>query len=63
MTGSKPYKGLSDEEVRAAFVKGHYLDLESLVIFKSVITKCWRQSYLSTDEVLRDVKSEGIIQY
>ncbi len=63
MTGFKPYKGLSDEEVRAAFIKGHYPDLESLVAFKSVIAKCWRQSYLNADEVLRDVKSEGIIQY
>ncbi|KAF1953187.1 kinase-like protein [Byssothecium circinans] len=58
MTGSKPYNDLPDHEVSAAFAKGRYPDLECVSAFKNVITKCWRQSYTSTEEALLDVKLE-----
>jgi hypothetical protein len=62
MTGSKPHSELSDEEVCIAFTKGRYPDLESLPAFKDIIVGCWKQSYASADEVLNDVKSEGMAQ-
>ncbi|KAF2241783.1 kinase-like protein [Trematosphaeria pertusa] len=58
MTGSKPYKDLPDHEVSAAFSEGRYPDLESVSAFRNTIMRCWRQSYATTEEALRDVKLE-----
>jgi len=63
MTGSKPYKDLPDYGVSTAFVEGRYPDLESLAAFKNIIAKCWKQGYISTEEVLLDVKLEGISNF
>jgi serine/threonine protein kinase len=59
MTGLKPYKDLPDHEVSAAFSKGHYPDLESVPALKNTIMGCWRQSYATAEEALRDIKLEG----
>jgi serine/threonine protein kinase len=59
MTGSKPYKDLPDHEVSPAFSEGRYPDLRSLPAFRNAILGCWRQSYATVDDALRDIKLEG----
>ncbi|KAH8710112.1 kinase-like domain-containing protein [Phaeosphaeriaceae sp. PMI808] len=58
MTGSKPYKDLPDHAVSAAFSEGGFPDLESVSAFRNTILRCWRQSYATAEEALRDVKLE-----
>jgi hypothetical protein len=60
MTGFKPYNRLLDKQICVIFIKGHFLDLEPLPIFRDVIANYWKQSYKSTDKVLQDIKSKGI---
>jgi serine/threonine protein kinase len=62
MTGSKPYKNLPDHEVSAAFSEGRYPDLESVSAFRNTIMGCWKQSYATVEEALRDVKLEGTLK-
>jgi serine/threonine protein kinase len=59
MTGSKPYKDLPDHEISSAFSEGRFPDLGSVPAFRDTIMKCWRQSYTTAEETLRDVKLEG----
>lgn len=61
MTGFKPYNELSDIEICDAYRQGNYPSLVSLASFDTVIAKCWSQGYGSVDEVLEDVKAEGIV--
>ena len=63
MTGSKPYKELSDSEISDAYTQGRYPSLVSLAAFKDIIAKCWAQDYVSVDELLEDVKAEGMDFY
>ncbi|KAK0119364.1 hypothetical protein ONS95_010816 [Cadophora gregata] len=58
MTGSKPYKELSDTEIIRAYKEGKYPSLVSLAAFNETIYKCWTQGYASVDELLEDVKAE-----
>ncbi|KAF2245229.1 kinase-like protein [Trematosphaeria pertusa] len=58
ITGSKPYKDLPDHEVSAAFSEGRYPNLESVPAFRNTIMRCWRQSYATAEEALRDIKLE-----
>jgi serine/threonine protein kinase len=60
MTGSRPYKDLPDHEVSAAFSEGRYPDLESVSTFRNTIMRCWKQSYTTAEDALRDVKLEGM---
>jgi serine/threonine protein kinase len=60
MTGSKPYAELSDSEIRAAYALGKYPSLSALSAFKDVIAKCWAQDYANVDELLGDIKAEGM---
>jgi serine/threonine protein kinase len=60
MTGSKPYKELSDTEIIRAYKEGNYPSLVSLAAFNNTIHKCWTQGYASVDELLEDVKAEGM---
>lgn len=59
MTGSKPYKDLPDHEVSAALSEGRYPDLESVSAFRNTIMGCWKQSYATAEDALRDVKLES----
>ena len=61
MTGSKPYKELSDPEICDAYTQGNFPSLASLTAFNDVIAKCWAQGYLDVDELREDVKAEGMI--
>jgi hypothetical protein len=61
MTGSKPYKELSDQQICNAYRQGNFPSLTSLAAFSDVISKCWNQRYATVDELLEDVKAEGII--
>jgi serine/threonine protein kinase len=61
MTGSKPYKELSDQQIRNAYRQGNFPSLTSLAAFSNVISKCWNQRYATVDELLEDVKAESII--
>jgi len=58
MTGSKPYKELSDTEIICAYKEGNYPSLVSLAAFNDTIHKCWTRGYASVDELLEDVKAE-----
>jgi serine/threonine protein kinase len=60
MTGSKPYKELSDSEICAAYDMGKYPELSSLSAFNDIIAKCWAQGYANVDELLGDIKAEGM---
>jgi Protein tyrosine and serine/threonine kinase len=60
MTGSKPCKDLSDQQICDAFTEGRFPNLDSLDVCKKIITRCWTQGYAGADELLEDVKSEGI---
>lgn len=60
MTGSKPYKELSDTEIIRAYKEGNYPSLVSLAAFNDTIHKCWAQCYASVEELLEDVKAEGM---
>lgn len=59
MTGSKPYKDLSDRKVSAAFSEGRYPSLESVSAFRNTVMKCWTRGYATVEEALKDVKVEG----
>jgi serine/threonine protein kinase len=63
MTGSAPYKDLSDDQVLAAFSDGRYPDLQNVSTFRNTIRKCWTQEYTTVEEALRDVKLEGMLDY
>lgn len=41
-------------------LQGNYPSLVSLAAFNNIIYKCWTQSYASVDELLDDVKAEGM---
>ncbi|OBT68265.1 hypothetical protein VE03_02356 [Pseudogymnoascus sp. 23342-1-I1] len=58
MTGSKPYKELSDWEICDAYELGKYLGLNSLSAANDIIAKCWAQEYANVDELLGDIKAE-----
>ncbi|KAF9729857.1 serine threonine protein kinase [Paraphaeosphaeria minitans] len=60
MTGSKPYKGLSDQAIGDKYSQGNFPSVTSLPAFKDIIAQCWDQNYTSVDELLRDVQTEGI---
>lgn len=60
MTGSKPYKELSDTEIIRVYKEGKYPSLVSLAAFNDTIHRCWTQGYASVDELLEDVKAEGM---
>lgn len=60
MTGSKPYKGLPDWEISDAYALGKYPSLSSLDAFNGIIAKCWAQGYANVDELLEDIKAEGM---
>ena len=40
ITSSKPYNGLLDKQICAAFIKGRFPDLEPLPTFRDVIANC-----------------------
>ncbi|KAH9873457.1 hypothetical protein IAQ61_004080 [Plenodomus lingam] len=63
MTGLKPYGDLPDHEVSAAFSEACYPDLKSVAAFRHTIMKCWRQSYVSAEEALCDIRVEGIFKF
>ena len=58
MTGSKPYKEVSDPEICAAYEMGKYPELSSLTAFSDIITRCWAQEYVNVDELLGYIKVE-----
>ncbi|EJP62102.1 spindle assembly checkpoint kinase [Beauveria bassiana ARSEF 2860] len=60
MTGSKPFKDLADEEVCSAYSEGRYPELNDLHACNNIIYTCWTQGYASVDELLVDVKAEGM---
>jgi serine/threonine protein kinase len=60
MTGSKPYKELSDQEICDAYIKGKFPNLATLAAFNDIIAKCWAQDYASVDKLLEDVQAEGM---
>jgi serine/threonine protein kinase len=62
MTGSKPFQGLSDPEIREAFVRKSYPSLASLAALEDVIAKCWDQGYTSVEELLKAVEAEGTVK-
>lgn len=59
MTGSKPYKELSDTEIIRAYKQGNHPSLISLAVFNDTIHKCWTQGYSSLNELLEDVNTDG----
>jgi serine/threonine protein kinase len=61
MAGSRPYKELSDPEICNAYTQGKYPSLASLAAFNDIIARCWTQGYASVDELLEDVKAEGML--
>jgi serine/threonine protein kinase len=61
MTGSKPYKSLSDEEICDAYTAGNFPELGSLAACNGIIAKCWAEAYANVEELLEDVKSEGML--
>ncbi|KAI0869163.1 spindle assembly checkpoint kinase [Hypoxylon argillaceum] len=58
MTGSKPYRDLSNTEIERAYKEGNYPSLVSLAAFNDIIHKCWTQGYASVGDLLEDVKAE-----
>ncbi|OBT52104.1 hypothetical protein VE04_06601 [Pseudogymnoascus sp. 24MN13] len=60
MTGLKPYKGLPDWEIDDAYALGKYPSLSSLDAFNGAIAKCWAQEFANVNELLEDIKAEGM---
>jgi serine/threonine protein kinase len=61
MAGSRLYKELSDPEICDVYTQGKYPSLASLAVFNDIIARCWTQGYTSVDELLKDVKAEGML--
>lgn len=60
MAGSKPYHELSDAEIIQAYRQGIFPSITSLAAFNDIIYKCWTQNYTTIQELLEDVKDEGM---
>ncbi|KAL5351273.1 hypothetical protein ACLOAV_003125 [Pseudogymnoascus australis] len=62
MTGSKPYKELSDPKICDAYELGKCPGLNSLTALNDIIAKCWAQEYANIDALLVDIKEEVAIK-
>ncbi|KAI9805524.1 MAG: hypothetical protein M1825_000775 [Sarcosagium campestre] len=58
VTGNPPYKDLSPEEIRNAYGRNDFPELQSVQIFGDPMAKCWRHEYENVDELLQDVITE-----
>lgn len=59
-SGKVPFEGMDSFAVAESFRAGRLPSLESLPALGIVIEKCWRQQYHNVDELLQDVKREGM---
>jgi serine/threonine protein kinase len=56
MTGTFPYEGQSDEDVKNLYSGGVFPDTTALGSAGSVITRCWQGKYARCGEVVKDLK-------
>lgn len=63
MTGSPPYKDLSEDAVEKAYAREECPDLQSLDVFQDVIRNCWSRSYANAEALLMDIKTQGMLTH
>jgi serine/threonine protein kinase len=56
MTGTFPYEGQSDEDIKDLYSGGVFPDTTALGSAGSVITRCWQGKYARCGEVVKDLK-------
>ncbi|KAI1780456.1 hypothetical protein F4818DRAFT_5966 [Hypoxylon cercidicola] len=60
LEGKKPFEGRDDAEIEEAFRNGNFPCLKSLPALNTIILDCRSRRYASTNEVLQNVRQEGI---
>ncbi|KAH6637112.1 kinase-like domain-containing protein [Chaetomium tenue] len=56
MTGTSPYEGRSDKDIKKWYSRGIFPDVKALGPVGSVIAECWQGKYATCREVVQDLK-------
>lgn len=60
LTGESPFKGYETIKIEKNIREGNFPTLEHLPALQTIISKCWKCGYQTVDELLLEVKQDGM---